>query len=181
MKYNLKYIKAVLYVAATSYALAFFTYLNKLIRNESNNIYMTLAYILLLVSFGILTYATFKHAIYNNKDEDISPTHNITSRPGIFGYSILSLYFMLALLLPFGLYFNYYYVFALLGYTLLGFGEIAGVYLLCIFYICSIITTFYYVHTKHIDIDIFALLSKIGLIIYFGTYGYISFTKNYIK
>jgi len=177
MEYNLKYIKAVLYVAATAYSLALFTYLNKLIRNN-NNIYTTLAYILLIAAFGILTYATFKHAIYNKPDENLSPTHNITSRPGIFGYSILSLYFMLALLLPFGLYFNYYYVFALLGYTLLAFGEIAGVYLLCIFYICSIFTTFYYARA---NIDIIGLLSKVGLIIYFGTYGYISFTKNYIK
>uniref|UniRef100_A0A6C0KSC4 Uncharacterized protein n=1 Tax=viral metagenome TaxID=1070528 RepID=A0A6C0KSC4_9ZZZZ len=173
---NLKYIKTVLIIAGISYAFAFITYSNKIMESiHENNIYMIIAHFLLIVSFGILTYSCFKHAIKNKYSEDISPEFNVLGKPGIYGYTLLSIYFMLALLVPFGLYFNYYYVFALLGYTLLAFKEISGVYLLVIFYICSIFTTFYY--TKIKNIDTLALLSKVGLILYFGTYGYINIVK----
>lgn len=177
---NLKYIKTVLIIAGISYAFAFFTYSNKIIKNiGENDTYMIVANFMLIVSFGILTYSCFKHAIKNKYSEDISPEFNILGKPGIYGYTLLSLYFILALLIPFGLYFSYYYVLALLGYTLLAFREVSGVYLLIIFYICSIFTTFYY--TKIKNIDRLALLSKVGLILYFGTYGYINIVKYYIK
>jgi len=174
-----KYLKIVLYIAGISYALAFMTYADKFMHGISDgNGVNILANFMLIVSFGLLSYICFVHAQEKDKNSVKSAEFNITSTPGRYGYMILSLYFMLALLLPFGIRFNYYYIFALLGYTLIAFKEISGIYLLTLFYIISIGVTFYYYKENGKKLDYFVLLSKIGLILYFGTYGYMYIMQN---
>ena len=105
-----------------------------------------------------------------------SPEYNFISKPVNYAYAVLAAYFMLALLLPFDVKFNHYYIFGLLGYTLLAFKLIYGIYFLLLFYIVSIFRTFYF--NKTFDREtILMVLNKLGLLIYFGTYTVLKIKK----
>lgn len=171
------YLRIALYIACISYALGFFIYFNKFISKE-NTVYTLFANALLFVSFAALAYTSYKHAREQDEKKVKSAEYNFTSKPVNYVYAILGAYFMLGLLLPFDIKFNHYYIFGLLGYTLLAFQLIYGMYMLVIFYIISIFRTFYF--NKTFDREtIFILMNKIGLLIYFGTYTIIKI-KNYV-
>jgi hypothetical protein len=77
---------------------------------------------------------------------------------------------MLGLLFDYGLYFRWTYLFPLLGYTLLAIEEVSGIFLVAIFYLISILTTFYF---KRLDLsseDILLIINKAGLLVYFSVY-----------
>lgn len=172
------YLRVVLYIAALSYALGFFIYFHKSL-SQTNNAYLLLANALLFVPFAFLSYMCYKHAREEDEKKLKSAEYNFTSKPVNYAYAVLAAYFMLGLLLPFDIKFNHYYIFGLLGYTLLGFKLIYGMYSLVLFYIISLFRTFYF--NKTFDKEaIFMILNKLGLLIYFGTYTILKI-KNYVS
>ena len=170
-------LRIILYIAAISYGVGCVLYLNKFF-NKSNNIYLLLANLLLFLPFALLAYTSIKHAQEKDDKKVKSPEYNFISKPVNYAYAVLAAYFMLALLLPFDVKFNHYYIFGLLGYTLLAFKLIYGIYFLLLFYIVSIFRTFYFNKVYDSEI-ILSLINKFGLLIYFGTYTIIKI-KNYV-
>ena len=164
------YFTIVQYIASASYFLGTLLYLKhipELILNNNNE--KLFGYILLIISFSILTYFTYQHAIHD-QDKEKESEYNIIGKPSNYAYGLLALYFMLGLLFDYGLYFRWTYLFPLLGYTLLAIEEVSGIFLVAIFYLISILTTFYF---KRLDLsseDILLIINKAGLLVYFTVY-----------
>lgn len=172
------YLRIVLYIACISYAIGALIYLNKFI-SKNNTIYTLLANALLFIPFVLLTYTSYKHAIEPDEEKVKSAEYNFTSKPVNYAYAALAAHFMLGLLLPFDIKFNHYYILGLLGYTLLAYKLVYGVYFVLLFYLVSIFRTFYF--NKSLDREtIFILINKIGLSIYFGMYTILKI-KNYVS
>lgn len=179
MDYTSEYFTVVMYIAFFSYLLGSLLYLKKIPELISSSNYIKLfGNLILVVGFLTLTFFTYTHARDNLTIKEKTSEHNIIGSPSNYGYVLLAMYSALAFLLPFDVHITYYFIFSLLGYTLLSIREVAGIYLLIIFYALSVIITLYYKGLNLTLDEVVTVVNKLGLLMYFGSYGFYYAIKN---
>lgn len=165
--------KTIQWVALISYlyvALYYFMFLPKYL-----NTGWTEGFIYILVAIGFTLLFISANLKLKKIEQDVSQFEKpkyLFDGYSMTGWAFASVHFIAILLLPSSVNFVYYYVLGLLGYLLLSQGNIAGVYVLVLFYLFSI-SYYKRIPEQHILLNYTVLLTKITIMIYMGTFAYI--------
>jgi hypothetical protein len=174
---NIHWIQSINWVAFLCYAVPLLIYISEIYNYiDSNDMLRVFNYSLLACAFLAFSVYTFENSIkYTVTPQEIESPKSLYSSPARLGYIIMTVSIVISIFLSWyngePLYFQR--LIGVAAYVTLAAKVDIGILLMIVFYVFSL---FY--ATKTSSKDILYALSKFGLILYFGTYGYRVFTND---
>jgi hypothetical protein len=167
--------RTVMWIGVTGYTGSALVYTFKLLFGNIQTTFDNLVkYVILIVGFCILSASTIRKAVTVQKDrKDMEKPEFLFHKFTRMGWACMAFHFISMYVLPHHTYF--YYIIALIGYSLLAAGKQLGVYILFTFYAFSNILMY-----ARPVVDYAVAPIKLLNMTYMGAYCYI-FARQYFK